>query len=85
MVRYGGNTSCVQVRSDGGTLVVLDLGSGAQDLGEDLLATGATARDTVYHAHALGPHPGLPVFRAAVHSRKPLEHLRTARSRRIAA
>ena len=28
-VRYGGNTSCVTVRSDSGALVLLDIGTGA--------------------------------------------------------
>src|SRR3954464_2698335 len=27
-VRYGGNTSCVEVRTEGGTLLVLDCGTG---------------------------------------------------------
>ena len=37
-LRYGGNTSCVEVRTAGGTLIVLDCGSGAHDLGQALLA-----------------------------------------------
>src|SRR5579883_548740 len=37
-VRYGGNTSCVEVRADDGTLVVLDCGTGAHGLGQALLA-----------------------------------------------
>jgi phosphoribosyl 1,2-cyclic phosphodiesterase len=32
-VRYGGNTSCIEVRADDGTLVVLDAGTGIQRLG----------------------------------------------------
>ena len=32
-LRYGGNTSCVEVWTDDGTLVVLDCGTGAQALG----------------------------------------------------
>ncbi len=36
-VRYGGNTSCVEVRTDGGTLVILDAGSGIRDLGDRLM------------------------------------------------
>ena len=32
-VRYGGNTSCVEVRGDDGTLVVLDAGTGIRRLG----------------------------------------------------
>ena len=37
-VRYGGNTSCVQLTSPGGSLVVIDCGTGAHDLGQALLA-----------------------------------------------
>jgi phosphoribosyl 1,2-cyclic phosphodiesterase/GAF domain-containing protein len=36
-VRFGGNTSCVQVESDAGTLLVLDCGTGAHELGQWLL------------------------------------------------
>ncbi|OLE67738.1 MAG: hypothetical protein AUI36_06290, partial [Cyanobacteria bacterium 13_1_40CM_2_61_4] len=39
-VRYGGNTSCVELRSSGGTLVVLDCGTGAHGLGQALVASG---------------------------------------------
>ena len=39
-VRYGGNTSCVAVRTARDTLVVLDMGTGAYALGRELAATG---------------------------------------------
>lgn len=37
-VRYGGNTSCVEVRTADGTLLVLDAGTGLRPLGDALLA-----------------------------------------------
>lgn len=37
-LRYGGNTSCVEVRACDGTLVVLDCGTGAYELGRALVA-----------------------------------------------
>ncbi|WP_217362468.1 MBL fold metallo-hydrolase [Ruegeria arenilitoris] len=40
-VRYGGNTSCVEVRSASGTLVILDCGTGLQNLGEALMKDSA--------------------------------------------
>lgn len=40
-IRYGGNTSCVEVRAADGTLVILDCGTGAISLGRDLLSNGA--------------------------------------------
>lgn len=54
-VRYGGNTSCVQLESDAGTLVVLDCGTGARGLGNALTADrGAGAGEgnlLVSHTH----------------------------------
>jgi phosphoribosyl 1,2-cyclic phosphodiesterase/CheY-like chemotaxis protein len=38
-LRYGGNTACVEVRADDGTLVVLDCGTGARGLGLSLMAS----------------------------------------------
>ena len=35
--RYGGNTSCVEIRSSRGTLVMLDCGTGAHGLGQALI------------------------------------------------
>ena len=35
-LQYGGNTSCVEVRGDDGTLLVLDAGTGIRRLGESL-------------------------------------------------
>ena len=34
--RYGGDTSCIEVRLDDGTLIVLDAGTGARGLGRAL-------------------------------------------------
>jgi CheY-like chemotaxis protein len=42
-LRYGGNTSCVEVRGADGTLIVLDCGTGAHGLGHSLTAAGAPA------------------------------------------
>src|SRR5262245_44331224 len=39
-VRYGGSTSCVEVRAADGTLIILDCGTGAHDLGRSLVASG---------------------------------------------
>jgi CheY-like chemotaxis protein/phosphoribosyl 1,2-cyclic phosphodiesterase len=40
-VRYGGNTSCVEVRTADGALIVLDCGTGAHGLGQALQAPSA--------------------------------------------
>ena len=51
-LRYGGNTSCVEVRADDGTLVVLDCGTGARELGCALKDEGASP----VHGHLLIGH-----------------------------
>jgi phosphoribosyl 1,2-cyclic phosphodiesterase len=40
-VRYGGNTSCVEVELEDGTVLVLDAGTGIRQLGQALLERGA--------------------------------------------
>jgi phosphoribosyl 1,2-cyclic phosphodiesterase len=35
--RYGGNTSCIEVRLDNGTIIILDCGSGLRALGKSIL------------------------------------------------
>jgi phosphoribosyl 1,2-cyclic phosphodiesterase len=41
-VRYGGNTSCVEVRGSDGTAIVLDAGTGMRPLGAQLRDEGVT-------------------------------------------
>lgn len=43
-VRYGGNTSCVSVRTRGGTQLVIDAGTGLRGLGIALMKQGDAAR-----------------------------------------
>ena len=43
-VRYGGNTSCVSLRTRRGTQIVLDAGTGMRGLGLALMEQGAAAR-----------------------------------------
>jgi phosphoribosyl 1,2-cyclic phosphodiesterase len=63
-LRYGGNTSCVEVSSEDGTLIVLDGGTGVHGLGRHLLA-GA---EGPVHGHLLLGHThwdhiqGIPFF-----------------------
>jgi phosphoribosyl 1,2-cyclic phosphodiesterase len=50
--RYGGNTSCIEVRLDDGTLIVLDAGTGARGLGAALLDAPAERIDLLLtHLH----------------------------------
>jgi phosphoribosyl 1,2-cyclic phosphodiesterase len=63
-VRYGGNTTCIEVRSDDGTLIVLDGGTGVFCLAQSLVASGVrpiVAHIFITHSHWDHIH-GLPFF-----------------------
>jgi len=51
-VRYGGNTSCVELHAPGGGLVILDAGTGIRALGHKVHANGARDADLLLtHLH----------------------------------
>jgi len=63
--RYGGNTSCVEVRSASGTRVIVDAGTGIRKLGKELSADGEASRAEVHLliSHTHWDHiQGLPFF-----------------------
>lgn len=66
-VRYGGNTTCIEVRSAADTLIVLDAGTGLYVLAQDLMrrrAQDGVAVDAhlfITHSHWDHIH-GLPLF-----------------------
>ena len=63
-IRYGGNTSCVEVRAADGTLIILDCGTGAHELGQ-LLASEApgNVRASLLISHTHWDHiQGIPFF-----------------------
>ena len=62
-VRYGGNTSCVSVRTDAGTLLVLDCGTGIHELGQVLARAGDRVDGHLLIGHTHWDHiQGLPFF-----------------------
>ena len=64
-VRYGGNTPCVELRTEDGWLVILDAGTGIRDLGRSLLerADGASIAGDIFLTHAHWDHiQGIPFF-----------------------
>ncbi len=50
-VRYGGNTSSVEVNLDDGTLIVLDAGTGIRELGTHLAASGPIKKINLLLSH----------------------------------
>ena len=64
-LRYGGNTSCVQVTSPAGTQIIIDCGTGMHDLGRALLAkaAGQPLRGHILISHTHWDHiQGFPFF-----------------------
>jgi phosphoribosyl 1,2-cyclic phosphodiesterase len=65
-VRYGGNTSCVEVRTATGALVILDAGTGIRELGHSLMsrANAKAITGDIFVTHAHWDHiQGIPFFR----------------------
>lgn len=62
-LRYGGNTSCVEVRTDGGALILIDCGTGAHPLGQMLMQEMASCNGHILISHTHWDHiQGLPFF-----------------------
>lgn len=67
-VRYGGNTACVEVRDEQGTLLILDAGTGLRELGLNLSLNGSKAPLDIdlFLSHLHWDHiQGIPFFRPA--------------------
>jgi len=61
-VRYGGNTTCIEVRSDAGDLIILDAGTGIRELGLEL-ARAMPISCNLFISHTHWDHiQGLPFF-----------------------
>ena len=61
-MRYGGNTTCIEVRSDDDSLIILDAGTGIFPLGQELLKR-LPVRANVFMTHTHWDHiQGLPFF-----------------------
>ncbi len=60
--RYGGNTTCIEVRTDAGALIILDAGTGIFALAQDLL-NRLPVRANIFITHSHWDHiHGLPFF-----------------------
>ena len=61
--RYGGNTSCIEVHSARGTLVVIDCGTGGRSLAQKLMADDGGRRGSILISHTHWDHiQGIPFF-----------------------
>ena len=64
-VRYGGNTPCIELRTEDGWLVILDAGTGIRELGRSLIerSNGAPIAGDIFLTHAHWDHiQGIPFF-----------------------
>ena len=55
-LRYGGNTSCVELRTAPGTLLIFDCGTGARSLGMSLTKTEKPVRGSILLGHSHWDH-----------------------------
>ena len=61
-VRYGGNTTCIEVRSDAGEIIILDAGTGIRELGVELMESSPVSCH-LFISHTHWDHiQGLPFF-----------------------
>ena len=62
-IRFGGNTSCVEVTTRSGACFILDCGTGARSLGAALMARKPPINATILLSHTHWDHiQGFPFF-----------------------
>ena len=65
-LRYGGNTTCVEIRSKRGQVIIIDAGSGARNLGRALSQEKDVSQIRFFFTHSHWDHlVGFPFFRPA--------------------
>ncbi|MBC8229477.1 MBL fold metallo-hydrolase [bacterium] len=62
-IKYGGNTTCLEIRLNDNTLIIIDAGSGIRNLGKKLLAEQNLTEMYLFLTHAHWDHlMGFPFF-----------------------
>ena len=67
-VKYGGNTSCVELNCDG-KIIILDSGTGMRELCHDIISRNSVKKDGMYNLYMFFSHvhwdhiQGFPFFR----------------------
>ena len=62
-VRYGGNTSCAEITTPNGALIIIDCGTGLRELGQHLLTTKTALKGHILISHTHWDHiQGIPFF-----------------------
>ncbi|MFB3739128.1 MAG: MBL fold metallo-hydrolase [Candidatus Velamenicoccus archaeovorus] len=86
-IRYGGNTSCIEVRPDAGGLVILDAGTGIRQLGNAIRGSGVRRIDLLLthlhldHLEGLGFFPPLWDEAVELHVWGPASPMQSLRER----
>lgn len=63
---YGGNTTCLEIRLNDGTLIIVDAGSGIRALGDQLMKEKDTREIFIFITHCHWDHVmGFPFFKPA--------------------
>ena len=69
-LRYGGNTTCLEIRSSTGHMVIVDAGSGLRNLGKSILKDNAVTEVHFLFTHSHWDHlMGFPFFVPAYFSK----------------
>ncbi len=62
-IKYGGNTPCIELRTDNNRLIILDAGSGLREFGKHLASTGRDKKIDIFVSHYHWDHiQGIPFF-----------------------
>lgn len=65
-IKYGGNTTCIEVRLEDGTLIIFDAGTGIRNLGSELVKSRKNKVINLFISHSHWDHiQGFPFFTPA--------------------